>query len=465
MLSRRRGRCGGGRRGHGAGADLDLLPGLTIIAPIGTAAIIVCCLVLLTAGVAVWLAVRLLRRTSAIQHDKLEAARRERDQAVQESRALLEASPLGVFVHAGGRVLEANARLHAMLGREPGSLAGAPLEAILPAEEMARFTALGAHLPGGPGGDADSGAGADSLEGHRGEFRLLRPGSTGVRVEVSARPVRQGEAVQVLVADLTAREESEARQRELADLARRQEEQLEHSTRLAELGGMAAAISHELNQPLTGIRNYARNAYYMIEKGLGGAEDVKGNLRLISEQVDRAAKIINQMRELTRRADRTAAALDVNSVIRESLEFLMPQMRLSEVQVSLSLAADLPPVWGDRVRLAQVMLNLLTNARQAMDGSPVRRLSIASRREQEAALPVVVEVADTGRGFSEEEAAKLFQPFFTTRRGGHGLGLSISRAIVKDHGGAIEAAGSPGAGARFVIRLPANPGAAEGGAP
>jgi C4-dicarboxylate-specific signal transduction histidine kinase len=263
------------------------------------------------------------------------------------------------------------------------------------------------------------------------------------------------------MADISARRQAEEEGRELAELARRQEEQLEHSTRLAELGGMAAAISHELNQPLTGIRNYARNAFYMIEKGMGGAEDVKGNLRLISEQVDRAAKIINQMRELTRRADRTNAAVDVNGVVRESLEFLMPQMRLTEVAVTLALAPELPAVWGDRVRLAQVLLNLLTNARQAMDGAAERRLRIESRREASAALQVVVEVSDTGRGFSEGDAQKLFQPFFTTRKGGHGLGLSISRAIIKDHGGTIEAAGSPAGGASFTIRLPANPGTQE----
>jgi C4-dicarboxylate-specific signal transduction histidine kinase len=431
---------------------------------ISTTAIIVSVVVLLAAGVTVGLGLRLLRRTSAIQHGKLAAVRRERDQAVREAQALLEDSPLGVLVHADGRVLQANARLHALLGREPGALTGESLETVVPPDEMARFLSLGTHPSSGAG--AGGGAGpAGPLAGARGEFRLVRADGGAVCVEASARAVARGDgqAAQVLVSDLTAREEAEGRRRELADLARRQEEQLEHSTRLAELGGMAAAISHELNQPLTGIRNYARNAYYMIEKGLGGAEDVKGNLRLISEQVDRAAKIINQMRELTRRADRTSAAIDVNSVVRESLDFLMPQMRLSEVQVSLSLAADLPPVWGDRVRLAQVLLNLLTNARQAMDGSPERRLGIESRREAETALPVVVEIADTGRGFSREEAARLFQPFFTTRAGGHGLGLSISRAIVKDHGGTIEAAGSPGEGARFTLRLPANPGG-EGGA-
>lgn len=352
-----------------------------------------------------------------------------------------------------------------MLDHDPGSLTAVPLSVLVPADEMARFQALAPrNAPADPSAASGSFPAIDELAGRRGEFRLSRADGSPVSVEATAVPVRQGDvmAVQVMLSDISARAEAEHERRELAELAHRQEEQLEHSTRLAELGGMAAAISHELNQPLTGIRNYARNAFYMIEKGLGGAEEVKGNLRLISEQVDRAAKIINQMRELTRRADRTSAAVDVNGVIRESLEFLMPQMRLTEVAVTLSLAPDLPPVWGDRVRLAQVLLNLLTNARQAMDGAAERRLRVESRREQAGALPIVVDITDTGRGFSEEEARRLFQPFFTTRKGGHGLGLSISRAIVKDHGGAIEAAGSAGSGARFTIRLPANPGTQEG---
>ena len=249
--------------------------------------------------------------------------------------------------------------------------------------------------------------------------------------------------------------ETEAKLRELSELGRKQEEQLEHSTRLAELGEMAAAISHELNQPLTGIRNYARNAFYMIEKKAGTEEDVKGNLRLISDQVDRAARIINEMRELTRRSENVFTTLDVNGVLRECLEFLVPQMKLADVELSLSLAAELPPVRGDRIRLAQVFLNLLTNARQAMDGLARRRLTVTSRRDGKPGLPVVIEITDTGKGFSDEQGRKLFQPFYTTRKGGHGLGLSISRAIIQDHKGVIEATGTPGAGATFRIRLPA----------
>jgi PAS domain S-box-containing protein len=390
-------------------------------------------------------------RTNALLRAKLAETRRFLAESEEGFRALVESSSLGVLVHAGGRVLSANDVLCRMLGREPGSLTGAALDRLIPAEDMARFLSLG--IKAGPEGSPE----ADFARA-RGEYRMLRADSGALWVEAVGAVVTRGgaEAVQVVACDLSSRRDAEGRRRELEELARRQGEQLEHSTRLAELGSMAAAISHELNQPLTGIRNYARNAFYMIEKGLGGEEDVKGNLRLISEQVDRAAKIINQMRELTRRADRTSAGVDINGVVRESMEFLLPQMRLSEVEVTLALAPDLPPVWGDRIRLAQVFLNLLTNARQAMDGAPERRLSIASRRDPLADRPVVIEVTDTGRGFSEETARALFQPFYTTRKGGHGLGLSISRTIVQDHGGTIEASGRPGAGASFTIRLPAD---------
>jgi C4-dicarboxylate-specific signal transduction histidine kinase len=273
--------------------------------------------------------------------------------------------------------------------------------------------------------------------------RVARHADDGARQGTSEEAARPGGACP----------DAEERCRELMDLVRRQESQLEHSTRLAELGEMAASISHELNQPLTGIRNYARNAYYMLEQKPGAEAEVKNNLRLISEQVDRAAKITNQMRELTRRADSVFLSLELNGVIRESVEFLLPQMKLSEVSVHLDLDDALPTVWGDRIRLEQVFLNLLANARQAMTDATSRSLSITSRRDPAEPF-VLAEVADTGRGFSEEQARRLFQPFYTTRPGGHGLGLSISRAIIQDHGGTLTAVGTEGAGAVFTVRLP-----------
>jgi len=345
----------------------------------------------------------------------------------------------GIIVHDGGRVLFANQGICRLLGAAPGTLKGVPIETLVRPEDAPTLKALA----------------TDSDLPH--ELPLLRRDGTGVWVQAQGARVRiAGESVEVLsVTDVSARRDAEEARRQMADLVRRQEEQLEHSTRLAEVGEMAASISHELNQPLTGIRNYARNAYYMLEQKPDAEAEVKNNLRLISEQVDRAAKIINQMRELTKRSDSAFSLLELNSVIRESVDFILPQMKLSEVAVSLRLEESLPPIWGDRIRLEQVFLNLLSNARQAMTDVPVRKLVIASRRDPAAVLPVVVEVTDTGKGFSEEQARRLFQPFYTTRKGGHGLGLSISRAIVVDHKGSIDATGSPGVGATFTVRLPA----------
>jgi PAS domain S-box-containing protein len=351
---------------------------------------------------------------------------------------LVESSPLGVCVLEAGTIALVNERLCRTLGKERDALIGAPISALARREDRDA-------LP-------------PPVDGTSREIALLRSDGSPAWFDASAAilPGGAGELLIVSLADAAARRDAEEQRSSLAQLARCQEEQLEHSTRLAELGEMAAAISHELNQPLTGIRNYARNAFYMIDRHAGGEEEIKENLRLISGQVDRAAKIINQMRELTKRSEATFTGLELNSVIRESVDFLMPQMKLSEIAVTLRLEERLPQVWGDRVRLAQVFLNLLSNARQATEGAAVRRLTVSTVLDAaNPALPVVATVSDTGKGLTPEQRERLFQPFFTTRKGGHGLGLSISRAIVKDHGGLIEANGAPGEGASFTVRLPA----------
>jgi len=262
--------------------------------------------------------------------------------------------------------------------------------------------------------------------------------------------------VLVNIYDITGRKKSERAHRELRKVAQKQEDQLVHSTRLAELGAMAASVAHELNQPLTGIKNFAKNAVFMLENDVGDPDDVPENLRQISKQVDRASRIINRMRQLTRKEEHELKPLDVNNVVRENLEFLGPQMRLSGVLVEFESAEDLPKTLGDHVRLEQVFLNLLTNARQAMESSRERRLRVRTVHESESAYPVVVEIADTGVGFDKEQRRQLFAPFFSTKKAGHGtgLGLSISLSIIKEHHGTIDAEGEPGKGATFTVRLP-----------
>lgn len=261
-----------------------------------------------------------------------------------------------------------------------------------------------------------------------------------------------------LRASLRKSRHTEQKHLELTRAARSQEEQLLHSTRLAEMGEMAAAVAHELNQPLTAIKNFSKNTLFMIQQDAGDTEEIQDNLRLISDQVSRASKIIKQMRELARREPLQQSPVNINDIIQECTDFLQPQFDLADVHLTLALAADLRPVMGDRVQLGQVVLNLLTNARQAMAGSQQRSLEVSTRQELHQEQAVVIVIRDTGCGFADDDAQRIFTPFFTTKPPGQGtgLGLSISDTIVKDHGGRISATSTVGQGATFTIRLPAH---------
>lgn len=378
--------------------------------------------------------------------EKVKAGQEAQRFSEEKYRLLIDKSLTGILVYGNEGILFANPRFGRMLGYSPNSMVGMSVWELIDEHDRSRVQRLVSRRD------------AEGFSDLHYECRLVRADGNLLWADVSS-SVSDFEGVPAILVnayDITDRKEAEQRRRELAELTEKQEEQLVHSSRLAELGEMAAAIAHELNQPLTGIRNFARNAFYMIDRDAGSPTEVKENLRLISEQVDRSSKIINQMRELTRRSEQQFVAADVNSILKESVEFLSPQLKLSGVEVTLDLADDLPKVMGDRIRLEQVFLNLLTNARQAMEETQHRRLSVKTLLEEGNDCLVVVEIQDTGKGFAPEDAEKLFTPFFSTKKPGHGtgLGLSISLRIIRDHEGRIEAGGELGKGATFTVRLP-----------
>lgn len=383
----------------------------------------------------------------SLLRDRVMAGQKALFVSEKKYRLLIDRSLTGIAVSKDEKVLFANSRFGEMMGYEPQDIVGMSLRQMVHREDWSRVRQYTAKLKG------------KKVSNVRYECRFIGKDKRTVWVDIasSLTEYEGEEAVLVNVYDITERKEAFEKQRTLVELARKQEEQLVHSTRLAELGGMAAGISHELNQPLTGIRNYAKNAFYMIENGVGTTQEIKDNLRLISEQVDRASRIINQMRELTRRSERNFTLLDLNSIVRESIEFLMPQLKLSGVKTAVDPDARLPMVMGDRIRLEQVFLNLITNARHAMEESGERLLLIKTCYDAGSDYPVVVELKDTGKGFPKESSEKIFAPFFTTKKtgSGTGLGLSISLSIIKDHGGIIKAESEPGKGALFTVRLPA----------
>ncbi|OIO04626.1 MAG: PAS domain-containing sensor histidine kinase [Desulfovibrionaceae bacterium CG1_02_65_16] len=244
------------------------------------------------------------------------------------------------------------------------------------------------------------------------------------------------------------------------------EQQLIQASKMATLGEMATGMAHELNQPLSVIKTAASFLKRKADRGEEIARDILTTLtEEIDAHVDRASRIINHLREFGRKPEMQFGPVDVGATLRRALDIFSQQLKLREIEVVIDIPADLPPVTGDAGRLEQVFINMLINARDAIEdkwsaarerGETLaggKRITLSARRE---AAAVVVTIGDTGAGIPPGVRDKIFEPFFTTKPVGKGtgLGLSISYGIVKDCGGSIHAESEPGAGARFIITLP-----------
>jgi len=241
------------------------------------------------------------------------------------------------------------------------------------------------------------------------------------------------------------------------------EEQLIQAGKMATLGEMSAGVAHELNQPLSVIKTSASFLKKKIDKHEAVSSEI---LRALSEemdeQVDRASLIINHLRQFGRKTDIRKVNVQLNDCIRGTFTVLGRQLEVHGVWVELELDETLPPIKGDRNRLEQVFLNLIMNARDALDemeerkGEEVKKtLKISSKRENGE---VVVKISDNGMGMSDAVKEKIFEPFFTTKPVGKGtgLGLSISFGIVRDYDGTIEVESEEGRGTTFTVSFPAS---------
>jgi len=251
----------------------------------------------------------------------------------------------------------------------------------------------------------------------------------------------------------------------IADISERlqAEAQLIQAGKMATLGEMAAGVAHELNQPLNAIRIGADLAKKVVARGEPQALEVLAKVfREIVAQVERAAAIINHLREFGRKSGPDEMGqVNVNHAIREAFTLLGAQLKLRQIDVRLDLQEDLPPILGVSNRLEQVFLNLVMNARDAMDEGGDRAEKVLHIRSFQEGDLVGVAVADTGVGIPEEIRERIFEPFFTTKEVGKGtgLGLSISYGIVKDCGGTIRVESKVGAGTTFILTFPAAAGA------
>jgi two-component system, LuxR family, sensor kinase FixL len=236
--------------------------------------------------------------------------------------------------------------------------------------------------------------------------------------------------------------------------SRRRRVELTHLTRVATLGELTASLAHEINQPLAAILSNAQAAQRFLSGSARDLDEVRDILEDIVRDDKRASEVIRRLRELLRRQGTRNEPLHVDDVIRDTLRLVRGDLIVRQVTVATELAHGLPPVLGDRIQLQQVLLNLILNGCDAMMNLEpnARRLEIRTQKQDDRF--VRVSVRDFGIGLDQNQLARLFEPFYTTKPEGLGMGLSISRSIIEAHGGLLRAASNPDQGATFHFELP-----------
>jgi PAS domain S-box-containing protein len=234
--------------------------------------------------------------------------------------------------------------------------------------------------------------------------------------------------------------------------------EIAHAARVSVLGELAASIAHEVSQPLTAIETNTEASLLWLARSPPNIDEVRALAARTAAEVQRAADIIHRIRSMAVRAEPEHQNIELNSVIREAMLFLRHELQRNEVDSSLQLGSRLPTVFGDRVQLQQVVVNLAINAIQAMASAGRKPRVLTIRTAMSTVNRVVIEVEDTGPGIASDALGRLFESFFTTKTTGMGIGLPICRSIVEAHGGEISAANlRDQPGALFAIRLPAGP--------
>jgi C4-dicarboxylate-specific signal transduction histidine kinase len=243
--------------------------------------------------------------------------------------------------------------------------------------------------------------------------------------------------------------EIERREQELRD----KQEQLVQAGKLATLGELTTGVAHELNNPLNNIGLYIGNVIDQLRLGKVDDGRVIAELEKVMEQMQKATEIISHLRTFGRAAPVSLETVDIDELIERSLSLVQEQIKLRGIEVDFDLCPGELVLIANPIQLEQVFINLLTNARDALETAETKKIRIATKRDGDR---VCITVSDTGPGIPPEDAARIFDPFFTTKEvgAGTGLGLSITYSIVKEHGGDIAVSSPSEGGATFEIQLP-----------
>ena len=336
-----------------------------------------------------------------------------------------------------GTITSWNAAAERIYGFSPSEAIGRHISMILPADRQTEDEDIMLHLRAGRNMEH-----YETVRRHKDGHEVL--------VSLSVAPIFDASGA-MIGASKTARDVTERKRSEERLLGMQNE--LAHVGRLSAMGQMSAAIAHELNQPLTAVANYAKAAQRLLQNDnleLRQIHSAREAMEKAVTQTLRAGTIIRYLRDFVEKRESRKTPEDMNEVIREAVSLGMVGHSHSNVKLTLSLHPALPCVPVDKVQIQQVLLNLVRNAMEAMAEVDRRELLISSEIGEGA---LCITVRDSGPGLAPQVAARLFQPFVTTKADGMGIGLKICQSIIEGHGGTIAAQpGSPGA--TFVIHLP-----------
>lgn len=281
---------------------------------------------------------------------------------------------------------------------------------------------------------------------YAGEFRVVLPDGQTRWIAARGRKLSGSSPTEARMLgaalDITARKQSE-------DDLRQQRLQLAHLSRVTVLGELAGSIAHELNQPLTAILANVQAAQRFLTREPPDLAEIREILSDVATEDQRAGEIIRRLRLLLGKGEVIHQPLPINEVVEEVLKLVRNDLLTQGVTVRLDLEGSLPPVRGDRIQLQQVLVNLVMNGCDAMTSCPSGQRQLDLRTSRTSAGQVQVSVSDNGSGLPTDHPEKVFQPFFTTKPQGMGLGLTVCRTIVAAHGGRLWAAPNPRGGATF----------------
>jgi PAS domain S-box-containing protein len=387
---------------------------------------------------------KLLASQAAIS---LENARLYRELAEREARIrrLVDANIVGVFIwDFEGRIHEANDAFLRLLGYDRTDLASGRLHwtSLTPASGRGRDARAVADIKA-----------HGSVPPYEKEF--LR--ADGSRVAVLVGAATFGEARDqgvAFIVDLTERKRAEFDARESERRYREMEVELAHANRVATMGQLTASITHEIRQPIAASMTNAHAALRWLGARTPDLNEVQEALERIVSDGTRANDVIGRIRALVKKAPARTERVAINEAIREVIALTRGEAVKHHVAVEARLTDALPPIVGDRVQLQQVMLNLMINAIEAMSGVSDGPRELLITTSADRAQTTRVAVSDTGPGIDADAIGQLFEPFYTTKAGGMGMGLSICRSIIEAHGGTLSVEANSTRGATFEFVLP-----------